>query len=132
LSRLVLVILAVADVPRALRFYRDAFGWAQAVDVPVYAELALPDGLRLGLYRRDAFASNTGEAPFAPPAGALAPTELYLHVDDVGAAQARLEAAGARRLSDRAPRPWGDEAAYYADPDGNVVVVARPLLPDSQ
>ena len=26
-----------------------------------------------------------------------------------------------------APRDWGDEAAYFADPDGNVLVVARPL-----
>ncbi|MBI2932661.1 MAG: VOC family protein, partial [Planctomycetes bacterium] len=40
---------------------------------------------------------------------------------------ARIEATGARLLSARAPRPWGDEAAYYADPDGNVVVLARRL-----
>ena len=39
----------------------------------------------------------------------------------------RLTARGARCLSPLAPRPWGDEAAYFEDPDGNVVVVARPL-----
>jgi len=38
-----------------------------------------------------------------------------------------LEAAGARLLSAAAPRDWGDEAAYFADPDGNVLVVARPV-----
>jgi hypothetical protein len=27
----------------------------------------------------------------------------------------------------RAERGWGDEAAYFADPDGNVVAVARRL-----
>jgi len=32
-----------------------------------------------------------------------------------------------RLLSPLAARPWGHEAAYFADPDGNVVVVARPL-----
>lgn len=125
--RLALVILAVADVPRAVRFYRAAFGWEQTVDVPVYAELALPGGMRLGLYAREPFGANTGQVPHAIPPGALAPTELYLYPDDLEAARARLEAAGARRLSALAPRGWGDEAAYYADPDGNVLVLARPL-----
>ena len=37
----------------------------------------------------------------------------------------RLVRAGARELSPLAVRPWGDEAAYFADPSGNVLVVAR-------
>ncbi len=37
----------------------------------------------------------------------------------------RAIAAGARELSPLAPRDWGDEAAYFADPDGNVLAVAR-------
>jgi uncharacterized glyoxalase superfamily protein PhnB len=41
----------------------------------------------------------------------------------------RLTAAGARVLSPVAPRDWGDDAAYFADPDGNVIVVARPIAP---
>ena len=52
---------------------------------------------------------------------------LYLRVDDLPAAVDALEAAGARLLSAAAPRDWGDEAAYFADPDGNVLVVARPV-----
>jgi hypothetical protein len=62
----------VEDLPRALAFYRRAFGWAQPVDTPVYAELALPGGLRLGLYARAAFAANTCQVPAAIPEGALA------------------------------------------------------------
>src|SRR5207244_3574714 len=42
-------------------------------------------------------------------------------------ATASLVAAGARPLSPRAPRVWGDEAAYFADPDGHVVAVSRHL-----
>ena len=34
-------------------------------------------------------------------------------------------------LSPLAPRDWGDEAAYFADPDGVVIAVARSI-PDSQ
>lgn len=121
-----LVILAVADLTRAIGFYRTAFGWTQTVDVPVYAEFQTPGGMRFGLYQRRAFAANTGQVPHEIPAGDLSPTEVYLHVDDLSGAIARLEAAGARCLSPCASRNWGDDAAYFADPDGNVVVVARP------
>jgi catechol 2,3-dioxygenase-like lactoylglutathione lyase family enzyme len=124
-ARLGLVILAVSDLPRARAFYRAAFGWPQPVDVPVYAEFTLPAGMRLGLYERRAFGANTGAAPAETPAGALAPTELYLYPPDLGAALERLAAAGARPLSPLARRAWGDDAAYFADPDGNVLVLAR-------
>lgn len=124
-ARLSLVILAVSDLARASRFYRDVFGWSAAVEVPVYVELAPPDGARLGLYARDAFVKNT-HAPTSPRLdGHTTATEVYVTVDDLDAAVARLEGAGAARLSPTAPRPWGDTAAYYEDPDGNVVVVAR-------
>lgn len=125
--RHVLTILAVDDLPRAARFYTNAFGWSPSIETPVYVELALPGGMRLGLYERESFGTNTGSAPMRTPAGQLAPTELYLHTDDVTGVVARLREAGARELSPLAPRPWGDEAAYFADADGNVVVVARPL-----
>jgi len=125
--RPVLTILAVADVERAVSFYREAFGWRVRVEVPVYVELELPDGRGLGLYQREGFARNTGAAPAAVPEGSVTGTEIYLHCEDLEGAMARVEAAGGRLLSPLAARPWGDEAAYFADPDGNVVVVARPL-----
>ncbi len=122
--RLSLVIVAVRELARARRFYDGAFGWAVAVDVPGYIEYALPDGMRLGLYHHEGFAKNTG-APASPRlAGHTTSTELYLSVDDLDAAIERVEAQGARCLSPRAKRPWGDTAAYYEDPDGNVVVLA--------
>ncbi len=127
LPRHILTILAVADLPRSRAFYDAAFGWPLQVEVPVYVEYSLSPGQGVGLYQRQGFARNTGIAPAAVPAGAIAGTEIYLRVDDFGAAVERLKAAGARLLSPAAPREWGDEAAYFADPDGNVLVVARPL-----
>lgn len=126
-ARHTLTILAVEDLAGAVRFYTAAFGWPQVVDVPVYAEFALPEGMRLGLYERQGFGRNTGQVPARLPPDELAPTELYFHVDDIADALARLQAAGARLLSALAVRDWGDEAAYFADPEGNVLVVARPL-----
>ncbi|MBW2462799.1 MAG: VOC family protein [Deltaproteobacteria bacterium] len=122
-----LTILAVEDVERSARFYRGVFGWPARVDVPVYVEFELAGGAGLGVYQREAFAQNPGQEPAVTPAGAISATEIYLQQENLDACIAKLEAHGAKKLSERAPRPWGDEAAYYADPDGNVVVVAAPL-----
>ena len=124
--RHVLTILAVPDLAAARRFYERAFGWPTAVDTAVYVELALPGGQRLGLYDREGFGRNTHQVPAVVATGQLAPVELYFMCEDVEDAMARLAAAGARPLSPLSTRAWGDDAAYFADPDGNVLVVARP------
>ncbi len=124
-ARHVLTVLAVADVERAAAFYEASLGARRQVNEAVYVELVLDGGMRLGLYAREGFARNVGALPYRVPAGQLAPVELYLFVDDVDAASEDLRAAGGRLLSAAASRPWGDVAAYFADPDGNVVVVAR-------
>lgn len=123
--KLALVILAVRDLAAMKAFYQEVLGWNQVVDVPVYAELQADDGMRIGLYADDHFALNVGVLP-AATAG-LTRTEIYLHCDDVGAAIERAVAAGAHPLSPRGARSWGDEAAYFSDPEGNIVVLARPL-----
>lgn len=130
-ARHVLTILAVDDLERAERFYAGTFDWPVTVSAPVYRELSLPGGQRLGVYRREGFERNTGTTAQPRPRTGTTSTELYLHVGDLPATCARLHQSGARCLSPSAPRDWGDEAAYFADPDGNVVVVARPLTGDS-
>ncbi len=125
--RHILTILAVSDRDASLAFYRAAFGWPTRVEVPVYAEFELPDGRGLGVYQREGFAHNTNQAPAIVPEGGISGTEIYLHCDDLAGSIERIRAAGARELSPLAPREWGDEAAYFADPDGNVLVLARPL-----
>lgn len=122
----VLTILAVQDLPRMVRFYRDGFGWPTRAEVPVYVELALPDGRGVGLYLASAFSANTGAPPAPPPAHGTTAAELYFYVDDPDAWARRVESAGGRLLSAAAPRPWGDRVAYLADPEGNVLALARP------
>lgn len=120
-----LLVFAVQDVARARAFYDAAFGWEVAVALPVFVEYRIGPGLGLGLYAREGYARNTGAMPCVTPPGAISAAEVYLRVDDLEAAVLRLERAGARVLSPISTRPWGDEAAYFADPDGNVVTVAR-------
>ena len=120
-----LTILAVRDLATAVEFYRTVFGWPVRVEVAVYVELALPGGHGLGLYAQRAFARNTFVAPSLPGHGEISGTELYLRCPDLEGVIERLRAAGARQLSPRQRRDWGDETAYFADPDGNVLAVAR-------
>ncbi len=122
----ILTILAVCDLERSVAFYRAGLGWEPRVETPVYVELALPDGRGLGLYLREGFSRNTGLPVTTPQPGTTTGAEIYLRCADLDAAIARLEAAGAERLSARSRRPWGDEAAYYADPDRNVLVLSMP------
>ncbi len=126
--KLVLVILAVRDLSRAVAFYREVFDWLVLVEVPVYVEMEMPGGQRLGLYHHEGFARNTGLRAASPPEGHTAATELYFHTEDPVTTMDRLKRAGARLLSPMSARPWGDEAAYFADPEGNVIVVARSAV----
>ena len=121
------VIFAVSDVGRSADFYERAFGWPRndRIDYEEYVELLPPDGGALGLYQREGFADMVGAAPAEVPDGRVAPGYLYVRVDDVRTAAEAVAAAGGRPLSPLASRSWGEEAAWFADPDGNVVAVAQ-------
>ena len=95
------------------------------IDYKNYVELLRPEGGCLGLFERGAFGRTAGAQPSSGEPGRETSTELYVRVQDVEPVLDRLERLGARRLSPLAAREWGEEAAYYADPDGNVVAVAR-------
>lgn len=122
------LVLSVSDVDRAKQFYDDAFGWQPHLEWPgEYAELELPDNDWLGLYREDGYAASAGTSVDELKRGRYGGAELYVQVDDVKAAMESLRKAGAKALSPLARRGWGHEAAYFADPDGNIVAVAHPV-----
>lgn len=118
-----MVILAVEDVKRAASFYDAAFRWPRRLDLPVLVEFELPDGRGLAVYQRESFANNTGRLP--PEIESTTGTELYIRCEDLDLCIGRLLNAGARPLAAKQLKPWGDEVAYFADLDGNVVAVAR-------
>lgn len=128
--RHILTILAVRDLEKTATFYEAAFGWEPQVQVPVYREYSIGQDHRLGLYDHEAFKANTGKAPQFPTAGSVSATELYFQTQDLERAMNRLEKAGAELLAPLQVKDWGDEAAYFADPEGNVIVLSRPLHED--
>lgn len=124
-STLSIVILAVADVARAQRFYTTVFDWTVRVDAGVFTQLSLPDGPDVALYARAGFGTNTGRPPVASPPGHTSAAELYVTVTgDLSAWVDRAVAAGATLLSPPADRPWGERVAYLADPDAHVLALS--------
>jgi predicted enzyme related to lactoylglutathione lyase len=124
------LIVAVADVARSSMFYERSFGWPRnpLVNYADYVELLPPDGGAVGLYQREGFATEVGAEPVEIEDDRISPSYLYVRVDDVEAVISAIEAAGGRPLSPLGERAWGERAAWFADPDGNVVCscAARP------
>ncbi|MCB9763958.1 MAG: VOC family protein [Alphaproteobacteria bacterium] len=115
-------ILYVREQARSAAFYRAALGVEPRLDVPGMTEFALTGGAVLGLMPEAGAARLLGIDPGASRAPRA---ELYLLVDNPGAAHQRALAAGAAELSPLQPRDWGHEAAYSLDPDGHVLAFAR-------
>jgi ureidoacrylate peracid hydrolase len=105
------MLLKVADVARAERFYVDLLGFTVRPAKP------LPDGRPLVAFHQG-FALTSG-GPAAPAAGGRI-DHIAFTANDVRAVAARLEAAGARFF-----RPLHDGlyglTIYVADPDGNMI-----------
>jgi catechol 2,3-dioxygenase-like lactoylglutathione lyase family enzyme len=120
-------ILYVADQQKSARFYAGALALEPRLDVPGMTEFDLGGGAVLGLMPAAGVKRLLGERLPDPAGAAGVPrAELYLLVDDPGAAHRRALNAGAREMSALAPRGWGHDAAYSLDADGHVLAFARP------
>ena len=127
-----MVILAVEDLQKVAAFYESAFGWPRRIDEKMLVEFELPGGRGLALYHNKGFAHNTGRMPPRFEGYGTTGTELYFRCAALDERIDRIKSAGGRVLAEKAPRPWGDMAAYFADPEGNVLAVGRKLKPGEE
>lgn len=118
IGRLSLITLGVADLERAVAFYREVFGRDPNPDYQGVAFFELP-GTWLALYPRDKLAEDIGLA--TAPAGFSGVTLAYNGRDreEVLAVYARAEAAGATPVKPPQDTFWGGFSGYFADPDGH-------------
>jgi len=136
--RITLVTLAVEDLERALRFYRDGLGWPTQGVVGAEFEhgavvfFDLQPGLRLALWPRASLAHDSGL-----PAGAPGATDFCLAHNvasraEVDAVMARARSAGAAIVKPAQDTYWGGYAGYFQDPDRHLCEVAwnPQMLPD--
>lgn len=126
------ITLAVDDLERALRFYRDGLGLESSGIVGTefqgddsnpagaIAMFQLKGGLILTVYPRSELAKDARVAYRAPNAGEFSIGHGVTSKAEVDALLAQAEAAGAR-ITDRAhDRPWGIYSGYFQDLDGHL------------
>jgi flavin reductase (DIM6/NTAB) family NADH-FMN oxidoreductase RutF/catechol 2,3-dioxygenase-like lactoylglutathione lyase family enzyme len=119
-------ILATADLNRAVAFYTEAFDWSIRVRNKTYVEFVLPNGRSLALCTQEGFKREVGDWPQIAGEKGISDVQVYFRCENLPRAIAKLHTAGARPLSKVRERDWGEEAAYFADPDGHVIAMARP------
>jgi catechol 2,3-dioxygenase-like lactoylglutathione lyase family enzyme len=108
------IVLYVADVERAARFYRDQLGLEQVFESE--GRIALLCG------QTRLFLHPTEDAERGPWN-----VELYFQVEDVDELVARLRAQGVGVLLEPTDEPWGERNAGVLDPDGYPVYLTQSL-----
>lgn len=127
------VILYVKDQRASAHFYAEVLGQRPRLDVPGMTEFAMGAGCVLGLMPEAGARRLLGPGAPDPSRGNGIPrAEIYLTVEDPEEHHRRALKAGARELSPFLERDWGDKAAYSMDPDGHVLVFAKPLKPQGR
>ncbi len=137
--RLSVITLAVDDLERAVRFYRDGLGLptkgivGREVEHGAVAFFELHAGLRLALFARADLAreAGVGAGPRSATEGAL--SHNVGRRDEVDEVLREAERAGAIILRPARATAWGGYAGWFRDPDGHLWEIAwnpARTLPD--
>jgi catechol 2,3-dioxygenase-like lactoylglutathione lyase family enzyme len=139
--RITIITLGVADLERAVAFYRDGLGLptsgivGQEFEHGAVAFFDLQDGLKLAVWPRKSMAADTG-LPLQAAGGPLEFTlgHNVLSKSEVDSALRQATRAGATLVKAAGDTFYGGYAGYFMDPDGHLWEVAyNPhMLPKSQ
>lgn len=125
------ITLAVADLERALAFYRS-LGLESAgiigtrhvgdADTPAGATamFELRSGTILALYPRTELAKDASVPAREVGSGDFSIGQIVASRDEVDAVLAQAQAAGATLTAEPHERPWGIYSGYFRDPDGHL------------
>jgi hypothetical protein len=144
-ARVHIVTLAVADLERALTFYRDGLGLESrgivgtefvGDDVEPNGAIALfelQDGMILSLYPRSELAKDA-RVPLGPPkSGEFSLGHAVGSRASVDALLTQAQAAGATLTDAPHDRAWGIYSGYFRDPDGHLwEILWNPRLGTAQ
>jgi catechol 2,3-dioxygenase-like lactoylglutathione lyase family enzyme len=130
--RIHVVTLAVADLDRALTFYRDGLGFPThgLIGTQYTGDETNPDGttavfnldggLMLSIYPRSELAKDADIAPAAAKPGEFSIGHVVASRAEVDEVIALATAAGAAVTESPRDRPWGIYSGYIQDPDGHL------------
>ncbi len=140
-ARIDVITLAVADLDRALAFYRDGLGLTSrgviGTEFPgddvtpagATATFELDGGSFLALYPRSELAKDANIERGPARSGEFSIGQLVPSRADVDALLSRAQAAGATLTDAPHDRPWGIYSGYFRDPDGHLwEIIWNPRL----
>ncbi len=119
--RIDLITIVVDDVPKMVTFYRDVLGFQIKIDMGNYVEFA-NEGVRFSICTRSVMYEATQHVTYKNPrSGQNFELAFPLNTpDEVDRAYAQIVAKGAVPVCPPADMPWGQRAAFFADPEGNI------------
>lgn len=131
-ARIDVITLAVADLERALLFYRAGLGLEsrgvigteyagdELQPAGAIAMFELRGGLILALYPRTELAKDA-DIPLGPPkTGEFSIGHMVASEAEVDALLVQAQAAGATLTDQAHKRPWDIYSGYFRDPDGHL------------
>src|SRR3712207_3376316 len=119
-------MLSCADLDRSVAFYGSLLGGVERYRFPTdgppaFLTLAFDDASEIGL--GTITAEPVHGVPQRPASGHR--IELCVYVDDVDRTCAAAGRAGFDVVVGPTDMAWGERTAWLADPDGNLVMLAR-------
>ena len=139
--RIHVVTLAVADLGRALTFYRDGMGFPtegligtefqgdEGTPHGATAVFQLDGGLMLSIYPRSELAKDADVPVSGAKTGEFSIGHAVATRTEVDEVIAQAKAAGAAVIDPPHDRPWGIYSGYFQDPDGHLwEVIWNPAL----
>ncbi|WP_237173714.1 VOC family protein [Paracandidimonas lactea] len=128
--RISLITLAVQNLERSLRFYRDGLGLptegivGQEFEDGAVAFFELESNLRLALFPRSSLEKDAGLPPGKPAGTAFSLAHNVASTAEVDSVMQQAADAGARIVKPAQKTFWGGYAGYFQDPDGHLWEVA--------
>jgi catechol 2,3-dioxygenase-like lactoylglutathione lyase family enzyme len=139
--RVHVITLAIADLDRALAFYRDGLGFQtegligaefkgdETTPAGTTAVFHLDGGLMLSIYPRSELAKDASIPLIAGKPGEFSIGHVVASRVEVDEVIARAKGAGAAVIDSPHDRPWGIYSGYFQDPDGHLwEIIWNPAL----
>lgn len=128
--RIKVITLGVADLERALAFYRDGLGLPTEGIIGTEFEdgavvfFNMNDDLILALYPRPALAKDANIPLDSPSSSEISIGHIVGSKEKVDAIMQLAQKAGAKVTDAARDRFWGGYSGYFQDPDGHLWEIA--------
>jgi predicted lactoylglutathione lyase len=133
--QIIVLTLGVADLERAVRFYRDGLGFqTQGIIGTEFADgtvafFQLQSGLKLALWPRSSIAADTGIPEQQPSSTEFTIGHNVGSISAVDEVMKQAAQAGASTVKSAQTTFYGGYAGYFQDPDGHLwEVVYNPAF----